>query len=81
MKVQAAATVSDLRMVRSLLLAGQGYSVLPKYLCESQLNNGSLVLLHQPENPPTNKLYLVWNRGNLRHPRVVFARDRLLTEF
>jgi hypothetical protein len=25
-------------------------------------------------------LYLVWNRGNLRHPRVVFARDRLLTE-
>lgn len=80
-KVSAAATVGDLRIIRSLLLAAQGYSVLPKYLCERQLEARSLILLHQPANPPTNNLYLVWNRGNLRHPRVVFARDRLLSEF
>lgn len=78
--VQAAATVGDLRMVRSLLLAEQGYSVLPKYLCEDQLQNFTLILLCQPANPPTNHLYLVWNRSSLRHPRVVFARDRLLAE-
>lgn len=78
--VQAAATVGDLRMVRSFLVAEQGYSVLPRYLCERQLQDKTLVLLHQPPDPPTNRLYLVWNRSSLRHPRVVFARDCLLTE-
>lgn len=79
--VQPAAIVGDLRMVLALILEEQGYSVLPKYLCKNQLKDGSLTLLHQPLNPPTNKLYLVWNRGNLRHPRVVFARESLLKEF
>lgn len=79
--VQPAAIVGDLRMVMSLILQEQGYSVLPEYLCKSQLKDGSLILLHQPINPPTNKLYLVWNRGNLRHPRVVLAKESLLREF
>jgi DNA-binding transcriptional LysR family regulator len=80
MSMQAAATVGDLRMVRSLVVAEQGYSVLPTYLCQEQLQRNVLVPIYQPTNPPINHLYLVWNRGNLRHPRVVFARDRLLTE-
>ncbi|MEL7242820.1 MAG: LysR family transcriptional regulator [Cyanobacteria bacterium J06573_2] len=79
--VQPAAIVGDLRMVLSLILEEQGYSVLPKYLCKNQLKDGSLILLHQPINPPKNNLYLVWNRGNLRHPRVVFAKECLLQEF
>lgn len=78
--VQAAVAVSDLRMVRSFLLAEQGYSVLPRYLCERQLEHGTLMLLHQPIDPPTNHLYIVWNRSSLRHPRVVFVRDLLLAE-
>ena len=78
--IQANITVPDLRIVRSLVLLGQGYSVLPQYLCEQQLQDGTFTLLHNPEQPPTNDLYLVWNRGSLRHPRVVFARDRLLEE-
>lgn len=78
-QVQAAVTVADLRMVRSLLIAAQGYSVLPLYLCESQIQQGHLTLLHRPSAPPTNNLYLTWNRGNLRHPRVAFARQHLLS--
>ena len=31
-----------------------------------------------PIRRPKNGLYLVWARGALRHPRVAFARDRLL---
>ncbi|MEO0933492.1 MAG: LysR family transcriptional regulator [Cyanobacteria bacterium J06641_2] len=57
--VQPAAIVGDLRMVLSLILEEQGYSVLPKYLCKNQLKDGSLILLHQPVNPPKNNLYLV----------------------
>jgi DNA-binding transcriptional LysR family regulator len=79
--VQAAAIVGYLRMVLALILEAQGYSVLPQYLCNNQLKDGSLILLYQPINPPSNNLYLVWNRSNLRHPRVVFARDCLLREF
>ncbi|MEO0840972.1 MAG: LysR family transcriptional regulator [Cyanobacteria bacterium J06643_5] len=79
--VQPAAIVGDLRMVLSLILEEQGYSVLPEYLCKNKLKDGSLILLHQPINPPKNNLYLVWNRGNLRHPRVVFAKECLLQEF
>ncbi len=76
--IQASVIVPDLRIVRSLVSLAQGYTVLPKYLCEQQLQSGKLCLLHQAESYPSNSLYLVWNKGNLRHPRVVYARDRLL---
>lgn len=76
--IQASVTVPDLRIVRSLVCLAQGYTVLPKYLCEQQLQLGKLCLLHQAASYPSNSLYLVWNKGNLRHPRVVYARDRLL---
>lgn len=79
LKVQAAATVADLRMVLKLVLIHQGYSVLPLYLCEPHLQQGTLSLIHSPQHPPTNGLYLVWNRGNLRHPRVAFAQQHFLT--
>ncbi|MEM9087321.1 MAG: LysR family transcriptional regulator [Cyanobacteria bacterium P01_F01_bin.53] len=78
--VQAAITVADLRMVRSLILAEQGYSVLPRYLCETELQQGQLIPIHNPVRSPTNALYLVWNRGNLRHPRVAFACQYFLDE-
>lgn len=76
--VQATATVADLKMVRSLVLTDQGYSVLPLYLCEHHIQQGQLTLIHTPTRPPNNSLYLVWNRSNLRHPRVAFAREYLL---
>ena len=67
--IQATITVPDLRIVRSLVSLGQGYSVLPQYLCEQELQDGTFTLLHKPEQPPINNLYLVWNKGSLRHPR------------
>ena len=77
-QVQAAVTVAALRMGRSLLIAAQGYSVLPLYLCKNQIQQGYLTLLHRPSTLPTNSLYLTWNRGNLRHPCVAFACQYLL---
>ncbi|MEL6355179.1 MAG: LysR family transcriptional regulator [Cyanobacteria bacterium J06627_28] len=78
--IQATVTIADLRTVRALVLTKQGYSVLPLYLCEQHIQQGHLRLLHMPEHPPTNRLYLVWNRGNLRHPRVAFAREYFLQQ-
>ncbi len=76
--VEPAVTVADLRVVRSLVRLGQGYTVLPKYLCDRELQAGTLSLLHETELNPRNNLYLVWHKGNLRQPRVIYARDCLL---
>lgn len=76
--LQAVVTVADLRIVRSLILLGQGYTVLPKYLCIQQLQAKTLCLLHQTELYPRNNLYLVWHKASLRHPRIVYTRDHLL---
>ena len=81
LEIQAAVTVPDLRIVRSLILLEQGYTVLPKYLCETQLQSGELCLLHQTKVDLSNSLYLVWNKAKLKHPRVMYARDRLLEIF
>ncbi|MEM9906659.1 MAG: hypothetical protein AAF921_16705 [Cyanobacteria bacterium P01_D01_bin.44] len=35
---------------------------------------------HTPKQSPTNHLYLTWNRGNLRHPRVAFAQQHFLIQ-
>lgn len=53
-----AAIIPDLRGIRSAVLAGAGLSVLPRYLVEGDLAEGSLVALHSPEVPPLNTLYL-----------------------
>nr|WP_298373674.1 LysR family transcriptional regulator [uncultured Halomonas sp.] len=70
-------TAPDLRMVRVLVKAGIGISVLPDYLCGDDIEAGRLIRLHEPAHPIRNRLYLAWNRGALRHPRIVFVRDRL----
>jgi DNA-binding transcriptional LysR family regulator len=78
LSIQAVVTVADLRIVRSLILLGQGYTVLPKYLCIQQLQANTLCLLHQTELYPSNNLYLVWHKASLRHPRILYTRDLLL---
>jgi len=78
--LHAAVTVPDLRIVARLVAAGAGWSVLPDYLCASMLADGSLAQVAGPRPGPNNALYLVWAKTALRHSRVVFLRDRLLSE-
>lgn len=54
-----AVVVPDLRAVLAAVVAGAGVSALPRYLAEPALTAGSVELLHQPEIPPLNTLYLV----------------------
>ncbi|HUQ59955.1 LysR family transcriptional regulator, partial [Lentzea sp.] len=51
--------VPDLRAVLAAVVAGAGVSALPRYLAEPALNAGSVELLHHPEIPPLNTLYVV----------------------
>ncbi|OLZ62157.1 LysR family transcriptional regulator [Streptomyces sp. IMTB 2501] len=75
---QAAITVPDLRSVLTALTAGAGWSVLPSYLCRTELASGTLQLLHQPEDPPINTAYLVQRPGSAANPHVTLVREHLL---
>ena len=74
----AAVTVPDLRGVRAAVVAGAGFTVLPRYLCLDDLASGALVTLHEPEDPPINTGYLVQRPGTPENPDVIRVRELLL---
>ncbi|MEV7570909.1 LysR family transcriptional regulator [Streptomyces tanashiensis] len=74
----AAVTVPDLRGVLAAVVAGAGFSVLPRYLCQAELASGALVPLHEPEDPPINTAYLVQRPGRPDNPDVIRVRDLLI---
>jgi DNA-binding transcriptional LysR family regulator len=77
---EAAFVVPDLRGVLTAVAAGAGVSVLPRYLCEEALADGSVRELVSPAEPPINTLFLAWREGFL-HPPARTVRDRLLAAF
>lgn len=73
-----ALTAPDLRVLRSALCAGLGWTVLPGYLTDADRAACTLVEIAAPVSVPTNSFYLVWAKSSLRHPRVALARDALI---
>ncbi|PLL10383.1 hypothetical protein C0V75_20965 [Tabrizicola sp. TH137] len=71
-------SVPDLRALRSLVLSGAGWTVLPDYLCQGDIEADRLAEIPAPAARPSNGLRLVWARGALRHPRIAYSRDLLL---
>lgn len=74
---RAAVTVPNLYAVLSAVNAGAGYSVLPRSLCQEYVDSGRLALLHTPEEPPLNTLFLVQRPGAEANPDVLRVRDTL----
>ncbi|WP_237243573.1 LysR family transcriptional regulator [Sphingomonas sp. gentR] len=73
-----ALTAPDLRVLRSGLCAGLGWTVLPGYLTRAKRTACTLVEIAAPIRVPTNAYYLVWAKSSLRDPRVALARDALI---
>lgn len=73
-----AIVVPDLRGVLSLVAAGAGASVLPRYLCAAELAAGTLTPLFEPEDPPINTAFLAQRAGADIHPHVALVRTHLL---
>nr|WP_320133621.1 LysR family transcriptional regulator [uncultured Holophaga sp.] len=67
--------VNDLRAALSAAVGGLGVTVLPDYLCEASLERGELVLLHEPEDPPTSRMCLVRKPSLKANPRVDLTWD------
>ena len=75
----AAVVVPDLRALLNSVLAGAGISVLPRYLCAALLESGELVLLHEPEEPPINTLYLATRADQAQLPHIRAVTETLTT--
>ena len=70
--------IPDLRALMESCVAGLGVTVLPKYLCQSRIEEGLLVPMHSPAALPGNDIFLAWNRAGLRQPRTALVRDWIL---
>ena len=53
-----AVVVPDLRAILAAVVAGVGMSAVPRYLADSAIVSGQAEVLHHPEQPPLNTLYL-----------------------
>ncbi|SHM63408.1 LysR family transcriptional regulator [Cryptosporangium aurantiacum] len=73
-----ALVVPDLRAVAAAVAAGAGLSVLPRYLCASPLDDGTLVAVLEPEDPPINTVFLARRAGATAHPHVTAVHDALV---
>ena len=74
-------TIPDLRIIQDLVIAGHGWSVLPDYLCACPQGRPPGALAPRRAVAQRNDLYLVWNKGAMRNPRTVHARDAILRLF
>lgn len=72
-----AVTAPDLRALCALTRAGAGITVLPRYLCTTDLTSGALVPLLTPADPPINTAFLV-RRPGTPGPHVDRVREVLL---
>lgn len=70
-------TVADMRAVVAAIRAGAGLGVVPRYLAQAGLDTGELTLLHRPERPVGNAIYLAARRGREQLPRVRVVFERL----
>jgi DNA-binding transcriptional LysR family regulator len=74
----AVVVVPDLRAVLAATVAGAGATVLPRYLCETELANGDLRELIIRGEQPANTIYLATRAGATTEPHLVRARDLLV---
>lgn len=70
--------VPDLRAVLAAVVAGAGVSVLPRYLAEPALGQGSAEILHQPQVQPLNTTFIATRTDGLANPSVALVHDHLL---
>lgn len=74
-------TAPDLRCLRTLVLAGFGWSVLPEYLVRDDLKRGSLIAVDGPSGNLSMKYHLCWRAGAMRSPRIARVRELLQAQF
>lgn len=71
-------TVPDLRILKSILNVQDGWSVLPDYLCEEDINNGDLIPIGGNIIQERNIIYVVWSRNSIRKSQVLYFKEHII---
>ncbi|MEV6350759.1 LysR family transcriptional regulator [Actinoplanes sp. NPDC051851] len=75
---RATLVVPDLRALRAAAVAGMGATVLPRYLIEKDLADGTLVELHPTDDPPINTIYLATRKSTRNTPHIAEIHAALI---
>ncbi len=75
LKIKPTFTVPDLRCILDLVARNIGFSVLPSYLCEREVNNQKLHVIINDIMSVANTLYLVSSKRTRQSQRVKFVKD------
>jgi len=75
-----AATFEQFLMLAQAAVAGTGAALLPSYLIEPELRDGTLVTLFDMPLPTDGAYYLVYPEDHLRMPSFRIFRDWILSE-
>ena len=67
----------DLRVIKAMVLRGLGVSVLPDYPIREELETGQLHVLHEPDTPAVNELWLVRRSADIADERLSALADAL----
>jgi DNA-binding transcriptional LysR family regulator len=68
----------NMHALRTMAMSGYGWTVMPGYLCRSQIAEGRLKAITGPLEDPIISYYLVWAPSALRNPRTAIARQELI---
>ncbi|RUS96559.1 LysR family transcriptional regulator [Dulcicalothrix desertica PCC 7102] len=67
----------DLRLIQKAITLGNGFSVLPDYLCERAINSGELQLLLKPTDAVTNQIWLAYRKSERESQSVQLLLNEL----
>lgn len=77
-RLRAAALIPDLRVLARLAAQGLGMTVLPEYLARPLIDRGELTILHNPEIPPLNTLYVATRAAVASDPVIAALRAQIV---
>ena len=63
------------------MLNGEGYAVLPDYVCAQELTEERLINLYPHDKNPVNTIYLACAKTSLRNAKMVYVRNYLMDNF
>ncbi len=73
-------TVNDVRVVRAMVLAGEGVALLPRYLCREECASGKLVQVLPDWHAKADPIHLVYPRQRFMAPKLRVFVDLAVEE-
>ena len=72
-------TVTSFRMMKDLLMVSAGFSIIPRSMVKSEIDEGLLSIIKLPITLPPLRIFLVWNNFAIQHARQRFVRDAIFS--